>query len=151
MNIHTVAVTFNESTLPYKNKRYHYLTNRNDIAVGDVAVVMSPTAGPVCVTVKEVWYNTQTSAAFKYLVDKVDFDDYNRVQQEIEAAANERRRKAKEEAELRAEIQKLERGIAARKEEIRLEIINREAAVDPFIRQQQERINELKSFGAVIS
>jgi hypothetical protein len=99
---HTVAVKFlqlstvgsrypsktNELQSVLTSKRYHYLTHNDNVRVGDFGVVMSPVFNaPALVEIVEFMPNFRSHMAFKYLIDIVDFTDYNK---RLEAEALER-------------------------------------------------------------
>jgi hypothetical protein len=130
--VNTVKCAFQGT--PYKT--YDYLTNRSDIQKGDTVVVMAPGGNPTCVTVVDVLYNTKTSRGFKYIVDKVDFDDYNKVQQQIEAQRQLERQRAHERA-------KLEKALEARRMQVKNELLRKAFAEDPMITELEASLRRL--------
>jgi hypothetical protein len=100
MGIHTVAVNFRHDLRPelgyYHNpkKKYHYLTDLDDLKVGDTVVVDSPTTGYTCVVVVEVMLHSQSPSATKWVIDVVDDTHHkNRVERMKRKAEIERQLK----------------------------------------------------------
>lgn len=102
-NVHTVKVRFlqmsqmtSRSTIRVDySKQYFYLTDRADIKVGDYVAVWSPIFdGPSLCIVDEICWNTKLSMAYKYIIDRIDFNDYNN-RMAAEAAEREMKLAAK--------------------------------------------------------
>lgn len=99
-NVHTVYVCFQHDLRPELNlihrptKQYVYLTTLDDISVGDIVVVDSPTTQYTCVKVVRVDRNTMHFSANKWVVQKIDDSYYKnlleqiRRRNELEAALN---------------------------------------------------------------
>ncbi len=76
MNV--VAVKFKGYKTKFgQGQDYHYLTNL-DLKVDDSVIVDSPTEGYVVVVVSKICGPTETTKASKWVVQKVDDEDYKR-------------------------------------------------------------------------
>lgn len=139
LGVHTVAVQFyNEASGILSARTYHYLTHDDTIKHGDYCVVISPIRGnrPALVRVEAVFHNTRISTAYKWIVDKVDMDEHlRREREEVEEAARIYR--------LESTRKDLERRLAARKEEIRLEIIRERTQTDVEVQQLEREMSNL--------
>lgn len=131
-----VAVTFNRDgnyggSSP-SNKRYHYLTDIADLAVGDECVVDSPYGGTAVVTVRSLDPVGGIRNATKWIISKIDRARYNlrreatekladlhvQLERELQnAAVIERRRQLAAQypsiSTLLSQVEELERQLAA--------------------------------------
>lgn len=121
---HTVYVCF-----PNHSKQYSYLTDDDSVRRGDYVVVMSPSTGPTAVKVMEVLYNTRSTAAVKWVVDKIDF------------AAHEKLLALQRSSDLKRREQEITQLLDKRKKQIEHELVNSRLRVDP---EYQRLIYELR-------
>jgi hypothetical protein len=99
------AMKANQLQSELTSKKYHYYTDRDDVKVDDYCVVWSPIFdAPALVQVVEVLWNTKTDWAFKYIIDKVDFTEYNRVMAEKAALAEARRIREQQKQHVQQEL-----------------------------------------------
>jgi|LakMenEpi03Aug12_release.lakeMendotaPanAssembly.Ray.scaffolds.fasta_scaffold1296206_2 hypothetical protein len=95
-----VSITFQETTR-FVSKPYAYLTDIDDISVGDTVVVDSPHNGFACVKVVSIEENAERiEKAYKWIVCKVDTKSY------VERLEREERRQT-----VIAKLKKLERHV----------------------------------------
>lgn len=148
MGTHTVGVNFEYDLCPTKGLRnnpskvYYYRTNRDDINEGDYVVVMSPTTGPTVVKVREIVWNTKMDISYKYIIDKVDFVEYNHRQEEVEAAARERNR-------LRQEMTKAQRMLDQAESRLRNDLLTRMLEDNPEYQALKRQLMVLRDALAV--
>lgn len=79
-NVTAVSVVF-----PNSNGVYTYMT-MEELQVGDKVLVDTPRAGLVVVTVKEVdvSWDIDSKFSYKFIVDKVNMEKYERINQVVE-------------------------------------------------------------------
>ena len=151
MATHTVLCSFKHDLRPElgiwhnPNKKYAYLTNRDDLVTGDHVVVDSPTTGPTVVIVREVMHNTKHSAAFKYVIDKVDFSDYLERRDAEDFARREKIRLKKEADAVYREVRRLNDEALLRRAAIQESLLSNMLNSDPEYRRLTDEIDKQKA------
>lgn len=129
---HTVVVQFKGN-----GRKYHYLTWRGDIEIGNTVVIKTTHAGLLCVQVVDVLWNTTTQDAFKYIVDKVDEDAYDRYMMRIDNEREAEQRRFKR-------INDLEQELAKRRQAVEAQLIDERMKTDPNVQILVQELKQLK-------